>query len=102
MAKIWVTEYRDIGWANYSNPLMIPSEVQSVRTQVVDFSSGEAKTAQAFLASTKFVRIWADTDCCTLIDKTPTATTSSTPRAAKSPEYIQVQPGDKLSAITLG
>jgi hypothetical protein len=101
MAKMWVTEYRDIGWANYSNPLMIPSEVLSVRTQVVDFSAGEAKTASAFRADTKFVRLWTDTDCCTLIGKTPTATTNDTPRAAKSPEYVQVQPGDKLSAIAL-
>jgi LysM repeat protein len=36
-----------------------------------------------------------------MIGKTPTATTNDTPRAAKSPEYVQVQPGDKLSAIAL-
>jgi hypothetical protein len=45
------------------------------------------------------VRVVATTDCYIKVDKSPTATTSDVLLPASDPEYIIVNPGEKISAI---
>lgn len=100
MSKLYVSEYADIAYVPYSVPLMIASEITPSHDQVVDFTIGVAASV-AFQARTKFVRLWADEDCCVKFGRGPTATTSNKPVAAKTPEYFAVAAGDKVSAIGL-
>lgn len=104
MAKLYISEYKDIAYTYVSGsnePLMIASETVAPKDSVVDFGSGEAKSA-AFAPGTAFIRVWSDADVCIRIGIAPTATTSNKPLSAKTPEYFAVTPGHKLSAIALG
>lgn len=44
-------------------------------------------------------RIYCTTDAHVLVGTAPTATTSSTPVTGGVPEYINVNPGEKVSAV---
>lgn len=44
-------------------------------------------------------RVWCSSDAHILVGASPTATTSSTPISAGVAEYINVNPGEKVSAI---
>lgn len=95
MAKLYYSEYSVVG--AFETPAQMALE-PSIEAKVVDFSSGEAKSG-AFNVRTRFVRVWADADCCLAFGTNPTADENSLPVAAKAPEYFGVAPGDKLSAI---
>lgn len=96
MTKAYVTEYGD---ATGGGAVQI-AQGPALRTQVVDYSAGEAKTALPFLDNTKFVRVNVDSICSVSEGTAPTATTSSKRMSAESTEYWGVRPGDKLSFIT--
>lgn len=98
MAKLYISEYQFMGANGYGE-----SQIQrepSLVDQVVDFSGGAAASA-AFSASTTYVRIWSDVDCCIKFGTAPVATVSNRPITAKVAEFCGVTPGSKVSAVTL-
>lgn len=101
MSKLYIAEYARIAYAPYQVPLMIPSEEEPSHDQTpVDFSGGHAESA-AFQRTTKFIRIWADEDCCVVFGSAPVATTNSKPLAAKTEMWVSVKQGTKVSAIAM-
>jgi hypothetical protein len=59
--------------------------------------SGGVQSSAAFNSQTKYVRITCEVQCAVKVGGT--ATTSSLPIGAMSPEYFGVQPGATLSVI---
>lgn len=100
MAKLYISEYASVGYvAGLSLPIQSALE-PSVDQAPLDFTSGAQQSA-AFAATTTFVRVWSDADCCIKFGANPTATTANKPIGAKNPEYFGVTPGKglKLSVI---
>jgi hypothetical protein len=96
MAKAYVTEYS--GPLGGGSSQVVGS--RSIRTQVVDFSGGAARTALPFSANTTIVRVNVDAICCKKTgDSTVTATTSDE-RMDVGTEYFGEQAGDYLSFIS--
>lgn len=96
MTKAYVTEYG--GPLRGGNAQVVGS--RSIRTQVVDFSAGAARTALPFSTDTMIVRVNVDAICCKKTgDITVTATTSDE-RMDVGTEYFGVQPGDYQSFIS--
>lgn len=60
--------------------------------------TGTAAAIDTKLTTTK-VRIWASTDCFVAFGASPTATSSDMPITALQPEYFDITPGHKISAI---
>jgi len=65
-----------------------------------------ANSVVAFNASTQsaafdaqIVRIQATENCHIVVGSNPTATTSDTPLWKDNPEYIHIEPGDKIAVI---
>lgn len=71
----------------------------SVARQAIAFT-GTAGTSAAFNAKTNLVRIHADSLCSYAFGTAPVATTAFPRLAAGVSEYFQVNPLDKVSAIT--
>ena len=97
MSKAYVTEYS--GPLMGGNAQVVSS--RSIRTQVVDFSGGAARTALPFSDNTKIVRVNVDAICCKKTgDVNVAASTSDERMAADNTEYFGVQPGDYMSFIS--
>lgn len=96
MAKAYVSEFTGI----LSGTIQIPSD-DPIRTQVVDFTSGVAATANVFTDATRFVRVNVDATCSTVGGlSAPTATTSDLRMSANNTEYFPAEPGQKRSFIS--
>lgn len=67
-------------------------------TQAVAYNSAAA-SSNAFGSQTYQVRLAANSACHYAIGASPTATTSDAFMPANSVEYVQVNPGEKISAI---
>jgi len=61
--------------------------------------TGTAGTTAAVGAKTTKVRVWCSTDSFVRIGVAPTATTADMPVTAGTPEYFDINPGEKVSAI---
>ena len=97
MAKIWITEFVDVGMRGSSIPVMPIAKMDGSATQVVTFSSTTQSAALA--ADTRFVRVVSDADCHIAAGSSPTATTSDLKLTAGSAEYFGVTPGHKIAVI---
>lgn len=98
MAKLYITEYAQIGTDTLGFPVLAPLEPGTDQTPV-DYSGGEAKSA-AFAATTRLVRIHTDAICSILFGANPTATTAKQRLAAGQTQFHAVTPGLKVSAIS--
>jgi hypothetical protein len=64
------------------------------------FTGTSAQTSGTFGRGT--YRLWADQDCYVAFGPNPTAAAaSSMPLTAKTPEYVDLQAGDKIAVIQL-
>lgn len=67
--------------------------------QPVTYTGTAAMTTNGAGNGVHVVRVVATTDCYIRTGPSPTATTSDTFLPAKWPEYINVMPGEKVSAV---
>lgn len=102
MAKLYITEYAQIGVDSLDRGVLAPQDPPIVE-QVIDYSGGEAKSS-AFNADTRLVRIHTDAICSVLFGANPTASTSNQRLAASQTQFHAVRPdktsGLKVSAIS--
>lgn len=98
MSKLYITEYGRIG-NDKGNLAQVPME-PAIATQVIDFGSGEVKSA-TLNDATVVVALKADAACHILFGESPTATTSKDPLFANVPEFkgVEKESGLKISAI---
>lgn len=89
MAKLYISEYSQMGYDLNGNAIPIPVE-PGMDQDPIDFTSGENKSV-SFNESTRFIGIHSDTDFHYLIGSDPTATVNSKRRSAGGVEYVQVQ-----------
>lgn len=68
-------------------------------TQAASYTDTAAAIANGFGMGTRIIRVNATTGCHIAIGQSPTATTSNAYLKAGEPEYLVVNPGEKLSAI---
>jgi TPP-dependent trihydroxycyclohexane-1,2-dione (THcHDO) dehydratase len=99
MAKAYVTELTRLCVDKEGRPIQAADLSAVIGTQVVDFTSGEAKTANAFDSKTRFVRVNVSGICSFASATSPTATVNDARMAADATEYFGVAPGQKLSFI---
>lgn len=101
VSKCFISEYGVLA-STFSGPLAQIAAEPSVTVQTpVDFSGGVASSS-AFNSGTRYIRLMCDTRAAFKVRPAcsgASATTSSPPIAADSPEYFGVQPGDCISAI---
>jgi len=98
MAKLDVSEYtRPMGGINA--PLLVGTE-PAVAYQQVSFTGTSGESA-AFGATTRVIRVSADSICRIKISTAGTAVTATTGMRLSLgvAEYFNVSPGDKISAI---
>lgn len=96
MAVAYITELRDIGFADHGG--MQVAQWPRVTKQTVAIGA-EAKSA-AFNANTRYIRVQVDAICSYDIATAPTATTTDARLPADAIEYMAVNPGDKISFIS--
>ena len=97
MAKLYVTEFLDA-------PRILGQVIQCGAQPGVDqvpvvIGAGSLQSA-AFAATTRFVRIHADSICSVAFGINPTATANSARMAANESDYFGVAPGQKVAVIT--
>lgn len=97
MAKLYVTELKSLVMSDQGAVQVgkWPPEA----SQVVVIGGGSLSSA-AFQGTTQFLRLESDVVCSFEVGANPTATANSARMAADSPEYIAVNPGDKIAVIT--
>lgn len=98
MAKLYLTEYADIGAAGLHSMLAAPMGKEPGVDQTPIVIGVEAKSAE-FAETTRFIRVHADAICSIAVGSAPEATTDSKRMAANQTEYFGVKPGHKLSVI---
>ncbi len=100
MAKLYVTEYELLAREAGGIPMQGVPQEPAHASQVVDFTSAEAKSA-AFNARTRLIRIATDTACFVKVGASPTAVTATDQRlAAGESRLLGVAPGHKISAVS--
>lgn len=86
MAKLYISEYVRMSLDPHTAAVPVGEE-PAIAEQVVDFTSGEEKSA-AFNAETRFIRMWSDTECFVTFGANPTAVSGTSPGVtAKVAEY---------------
>lgn len=98
MTTLYITEYQHLDTEAKGRDVMI-GRMPPVAEQTVDYSGGVMSSA-AFAGKTRFVRVWALTDCHVAFGDTPTATTSTTPLTSRVAEYFGVNGGDVVSVLS--
>jgi len=99
MAKLWITEYRGIG-RTAGEGAQVPA-LPELGVSTVTFTTSTASAA-AFRPDTGLIRVYADAACHVAFGAAPVATINSTPLAAASEMYLQIQPGGatRIAAVT--
>lgn len=107
MAKLWIAEFARLQRDDRAE--MQAPENPPLAEQVIDYSGGEAKTANPLNAKTRLIRVHTDAACSIAIGSkaapTPAATTSTMRLAAGQTEYFGIGAFDaaagtvKVSAI---
>jgi hypothetical protein len=96
-SRVWISEFSTLtATASGGSSGQMASLPSLVDQATLDISGGVQASA-AFNSQTKFIRITCETQCAIKVGGT--ATTSSLPIGAMSPEYFGVQPGATLSVI---
>lgn len=96
MATLFITELSTL--AKGIDGTIIPvASMPPEMVQTVTFTTAVASTA--FAGTTKFVRIYSDTNCAIRFGENPTAVVTDTALAANIPEYFGVRPRHMVSAI---
>jgi hypothetical protein len=96
-SRVWISEFAVLtatasGGAS-GQMAALPSLVDQSTLDI----SGGVQTSAAFNGGTKYIRVTCEVQCAVKVGGT--ATTSSMPIGAMSPEYFGVQPGATLSVI---
>lgn len=92
MATLWISEYDHLAVA--VNGVMCGKE-PSLTTQKIDFTT--ATSSAKFNRKTRFVRLYASTDCRVAFGPGRVATGNSMPITAKVGEFFGVRPEDRVS-----
>lgn len=95
MAILYISEYSRLGGDADGHIVAVGFEPATEQTPVT-FTTSTASAA--FGADTKFIRVQADAGCFIAFGAAPTATTSSKPLTADTPEYFGVIGGQKVAA----
>lgn len=99
MSLLYISEYAALGSAD-GDLAQVPQE-PPLATQVVDYTSGEAKSA-TLNAETRIVLMKSAAACHVLFGEDPTADTNDEPIFANVPEYkgVAKDSGLKISVIS--
>ena len=97
MAKLYVTEFRNLGAAPEFNPFPLAPPVTDQTPVAIGVGSTQSA---AFNAATRFVRLHADAICSIAWGADPTADANNARLAANQTEYYAVIPGQKVAVIT--
>src|SRR5262249_5497120 len=96
-SRVWISEFGVLtATASGGVPAQIAA-LPSLTDQATLDISGGGQSSAAFCTATKYIRIMFEVQCAARIGGT--ATTSSLPLGALSPEYFGVQPGATISVI---
>lgn len=96
-SRVWISEFAVLtATASGGSSGQMASLPSLVDQATLDISGGVQSSA-AFSSSTKFIRVTCEVQCAVKVGAT--ATTSSLPIGAMSPEYFGVQPGVTISVI---
>lgn len=96
-SRVWISEFAVLtATASGGSPGQMAALPSLVDQSTLDISGGVQSSA-AFNAATKYIRIVCEVQCAVRVGGT--ATTSSLPLGALSPEYFGVQPGATISVI---
>jgi hypothetical protein len=96
-SRVWISEFAVLtATASGGSAGQMAALPSLVDQSTLDISGG-VQTSAAFNSQTKYIRITCETQCAVKVGGT--ATTSSLPIGAMSPEYFGVQPGATLSVI---
>jgi opacity protein-like surface antigen len=96
-SRVWISEFAVLtATASGGSAGQMAALPSLVDQSTLDISGGVQSSA-AFNAQTKYVRVTCEVQCAVKVGGT--ATTSSLPIGAMSPEYFGVQPGATLSVI---
>ena len=98
MAILDVTEYASLSLDAQGRQVLVGKEPSRVNQQVA--IGGGSTQSSAFSDTTRFVRLHADAACRIAIGQNPTASGASMRMGANQTEYLGVNPGDKIAAIT--
>lgn len=97
MAKLYVTEFKDIG--GFGNFPIASAAMPPIADQTpVVIGAGSLQSAQ-FNPKTTFVRIHTDAICSIAFGANPTATANSARMAANTTEYFAIVPGQVVAVI---
>lgn len=97
-SRVWVSEFAVLtATASGGSPGQMAALPSLTDQSTLDLTDGTAKTSAAFGSQTKYIRITCEVQCAVKVGAT--ATTSSLPIGAMSPEYFGVQPGATISVI---
>jgi len=96
-SRVWISEFAVLtATASGGSPGQMAALPSLVDQSTLDISGG-VQTSAAFNGATKYIRIMCEVQCAVKVGGT--ATTSSLPIGALSPEYFGVQPGATVSVI---
>lgn len=96
-SRVWISEFGVLtATASGGVPGQMAALPSLVDQSTLDISGG-VQTSAAFGSQTKYIRITCEVQCAVKVGGT--ATTSSLPIGALSPEYFGVQPGATISVI---
>jgi len=70
-------------------------------TQTISFTGTSAQSS-ALGSATNLVRLYSTEECFVAFGSNPTASSSTVPLGPKNPEYVQVNPGELIAAISNG
>ena len=98
MAKVWVGFYRECMTDLNGHPISAPKE-PAMLEDVLDTTSGEDHTVGAPEGAT-MVAIHTNAAASIKVGEGATATTANRRRGANSTEYLGIQEGHRVSAIT--
>lgn len=97
MSKLYITEYRWLGYDVNMNALAAP-QVPSVREDSIEVTLSPQQS-KPFMADTRFIGIKADTSCWLAFGEDPEARPGLHPVDVGERLYYGVFPGQKLSVI---
>jgi hypothetical protein len=95
-SRVWISEFGVLTATNSGSAGQMAALPSLADQSTLDISGG-VQTSAAFGSQTKYIRITCEVQCAVKVGGT--ATTSSLPIGAMSPEYFGVQPGATISVI---
>lgn len=96
-SRVWISEFAVLTATASGGSAGQMAALPSLTDQATLDISGGVQTSAAFGSQVKYIRITCEVQCAVKVGGT--ATTSSLPIGAMSPEYFGVQPGATVSVI---